>query len=72
MGKNLGMHLEYFKEESDNYAMEGLGDIIILNNKELKEFLKNNNEFEIKYIDVDTYEYINLKLNGLDITISVL
>lgn len=71
MGENLQQHLEYFKEEADNYIIEGLGDVIILDNQELKEFLKNN-EFEIKYIDVDTYEYINLKLNGLDITISVL
>lgn len=71
MGKILEVHLEYFKEESENYILEGLGDIIILNNKELKEFFKNN-KFEIKYIDMGTYEYVVLKLNNIDITISVL
>lgn len=71
IGNNIREQLEYFKEEADNYIVEGLGDVIILNSEELKGFL-GNNKIDIKYIDTDTYEMVKGKLNNINITISVL
>lgn len=65
-------YLEYFIEESDNYVLEkGEEEPIILNNLEVKNLIKNSN-FELEYIDIDTYEFIKGKINRMPIIISVL
>lgn len=66
------IYLEYFIEESDNYVLEkGEEEPTVINNSELKELINNSN-FEIEYIDTDTYEYVKGKINRIPITISVL
>lgn len=65
------IYLEYFLEESDNYVLEMEGEYKVINNSELKE-LVNNSNFEVEYIDIDTYEYIKGKINRKIVTISVL
>ena len=66
------IHLEYFMEESDNYVLKkGEDDPKIINSLELRELIKNSN-FELEYIDKDTYEFIIGKINRMEITINVL
>lgn len=65
------IYLEYFLEESDNYVLEMEGEYKVINNSELKELINNSN-FEVEYIDLDTYEYVRGKINRISITISVL
>lgn len=65
------IYLEYFLEESDNYVLEMEGEYKVINNSELKE-LVNNSNFEVEYIDIDTYEFIKGKINRKIVTISVL
>lgn len=63
--------LGYFMEESDNYVLEMEGEYKVINNSELKELINNSN-FEVEYIDLDTYEYVKGKINRMPIIISVL
>lgn len=65
------IYLEYFLEESDNYVLEMEGEYKVINNSELKE-LVNNSNFEVEYIDIDTYEFIKGKINRKSIVINVL
>lgn len=65
------IYLEYFLEESDNYVLEMEGEYKVINNSELKELINNSN-FEVEYIDLDTYEYVKGKINRMPIIISVL
>ena len=65
------IYLEYFLEESDNYVLEMEGEYKVINNSELKEFIKKSG-FEVEYIDLDTYEYIKGKINRKIVTIGVL
>lgn len=65
------IYLEYFLEESDNYVLEMEGEYKVINNSELKEFIKKSG-FEVEYIDLNTYEFIKGKINRKIVTISVL